>query len=266
MPETPVEAPGARRPGLARGPQLKPILIAALGLVILGLLVFAGVRAVDQGKVVASGYPLGYRLGYQWKVNENRDLVTVLVDCRLSWSLAPSRHPLWEEERFVEGCQDGFFDARFGRRARWHDGNLPDYDERAFVSVDAGSSILSTTPPDTSAESTPTSAPTAPPSPTIIPGDRNDDGLELSAVFDDLLEAMRREGETGLLSYLADPSSGDLWGISNHTWLDPECSEGLDGSGGCVAFFEKDGMLVENVFVFEQTRGTWYLTDSYVWN
>ncbi|WP_157465702.1 hypothetical protein [Cellulomonas sp. Leaf395] len=110
-----------------------------------------------------------------------------------------------------------------------------------------------------SAETTTTAAP----SPASQP-----EGLR--ETFDAMLAAMAADGEPGLVSFLANPSDGDLWGIASWAWTNPQCqddaapAEGAEGS--CSATFTKDGAPLENIFTFTMSDGTWRLTDSWVWD
>lgn len=116
------------------------------------------------------------------------------------------------------------------------------------------------------AETSPEPNPSASIEPSPEPDESPDGGtLDLAATFDSMLAAMAEHGEDGLLPFLKDPSDGDLWGISDHDWSDPQCSENVDEPSGCTARFEKDGASLENVFMFELVDDVWLLTESYVW-
>lgn len=261
-------------PGATSGRRRRPMWIAvaiAIAAVVAGTVTYAVVQNMENRAEIDSGYPLGYDMGYRYQGSlpstaHNAD--DVLAACESDWDLAETREPGWTKSSVLDGCEDGFDDARRGEEPRWHRGNLPAYS----VTLEPGELPEHTPSPAAPAPSPTPTPPASPPATSpASPLPREEPELPEQApatlleTFEAMLAAVDRDGESGLAPYLADPSQGDLWGISDHQWSRPECSENTDGPSGCVAWFDNDGPLIENIFIFEHRRGVWLLTDSYVW-
>lgn len=102
------------------------------------------------------------------------------------------------------------------------------------------------------------------PTPEPLETSEPDAPASLDETFALMLFAMAQDGEDGLWSFLASPEEGDVWGILDWEWSDPQCFQTADPPA-CVATFHKGGEDIENVFEFVEDDGRWLLTSSYVW-